>query len=663
MAAIGKIREHGVLLICIIGFAMLAFILTSSIDDMSGLFRGNQTRVGKIEGVNVDIMTYEKQVENLTSIYKMSNPDLSEDATQNIRNEVWQTLVNDYTMQAQANKIGMKVTQDELSELCFGAKADQMIINNFGSGANALMNYNYAYNEEIEDEAVRAQVEQFKTYWEYLENNVRINRLQKKYIDLLSACVTANSLDAKFAFEAGKKSVNVDFVMKPYYAVADDAVEVKNSDITKLYNKQKEMYRLMKPIRSVDYVEFMLTPSEKDIQDTKGKVEALMEEFASAEDVTTVTNLNSDVMYEGVNYSETTIPAEWKEFAFAKDAKAGNVSELIFANNMYQVARIVEAGYSLPDSIQLTVVDKEEGQEDQVVGWFQESMLTKEMAEKAFACKKGEKFTMGKGEQAQDFIVSDLSAATPKVKMAILARELFVSDRTKTFTLNEAMQFIINNPTVEAIKEAADSLGLLVRHSGSLTDVTFKVDNLKSSRDIVKWAFSAKEGDVSDEAYLCDDRYVVVALTDVNDGEYLAADNVQVAGALRLEATNDKKAELIKGELAGIKTLEEAAEKCDAEIQHAENITFASDRLGNFNEAAVIGAATQLAAGQISEPIKGENGVFVISVSEPVVAEAEFNKDAQIQMLNMYNSYMLPRQAMMLLQREAKVEDNRAKFF
>ena len=101
----------------------------------------------------------------------------------------------------------------------------------------------------------------------------------------------------------------------------------------------------------------------------------------------------------------------------------------------------------------------------------------------------------------------------------------------------------------------------------------------------------------------------------------------------------------------------------DNEIKTAENISLASSRLGAAGvEPAVIGAALALEPNTISAPVKGNNGVYVISVDNKTVAEGELNAATEITNLNMYTSYMIPYQAITLIQEKAKVVDNRARF-
>lgn len=493
----------------------------------------------------------------------------------------------------------------------------------------------------------------------YWENAVRLTHLQDKYIGLLSKLVTANPLDAKYAFEATKTSVNVEFVERPYFAVADSLVKVTNADIKKLYDANKEQYKRV-PNRSLVYVSFPIVPSEADFAEVEKLMKSLESDFQTKEDITAIVNSNSDVLYDGRDFSESTIPAEYKEFAFGKGAKKGQFTELTFANDTYSMARIMDCGYTKSDSVQLVLVANGEGTEDVELGWFTATDLQKNIADPAFAGKKGSQFTVSTGMGEQTFKIADKSQPTPKVKLAILSRKVTPSSKTYGVLYNEAKQFIVNNGTEELLRQAAQEQGLSITPAYGLNVNADKVNDLKNSRGIVRWAFEAKDGQLSD-VFECGDQFIVAALTEVNDGDYRTIDEVRME--LTLQATTDKKAEYLMNQLKGVSTLEEAAELFDAEIQTAENVTLASTRLGAAGiEPAVIGAALALENNATSAPVKGNAGVYMVRIGEKVVAEGELNAEQEINNLNMRTSYSVPYQAIALIEENAEVEDNRARF-
>jgi peptidyl-prolyl cis-trans isomerase D len=307
------------------------------------------------------------------------------------------------------------------------------------------------------------------------------------------------------------------------------------------------------------------------------------------------------------------------------------------------------------------LVANDENTEDVELGWYEAHELQKTIADPAFAGRKGSTFTVSTGMGEQTFKIADKSKATPKVKLAILSRKVTPSSKTYGLLYNEAKQFIVNNGSVELLRQAAQEQGLSVTPAFSLNVNADKINDLKNSRGIVRWAFEATEGSLSD-VFECGDQFVVAALTEVNDGEYRSMDAVRAE--LVIAVTNNKKAEYIMNQLKGISTLEEAAKLFDTEVKSTEGISLSSYRFGAAGvEPAVIGTALKLEANTVSAPIKGNNGVYLITVNEQKKAsEGELNAAQEISNLNMRTSYTIPYQAVNLLEEKAEIVDNRARF-
>lgn len=245
------------------------------------------------------------------------------------------------------------------------------------------------------------------------------------------------------------------------------------------------------------------------------------------------------------------------------------------------------------------------------------------------------------------------------MKLAILAREVSPSSKTYSIIYNQAKQFIVSNNTAEALEKAAQEAGMAVVPQYNLTATTDKVGQLKSSRPIVRWAFEAKEGAVSD-VFECGQQFIVAALTEINDSEYRSLESVRAE--LNYEALNNAKAAYIQKELKGVKSLEEAAQITGQQIQSVERVTLADSRFGNAGmEPAVIGKTLAMGENQLSEPIQGNMGVFVVKTGAANNTAEQMNAEAEKAQLAARYAY-LPYQAMQLIEEKAEVTDNRANF-
>src|ERR1035437_3461287 len=115
---------------------------------------------------------------------------------------------------------------------------------------------------------MKQQIEKAKSYWAFWEKNVKTSILQEKYNALIAKSVSSNSIDAKMSYEGRKTSVDVSYVVEPYFMVPDSTVKVSSSDINERYNKQKEQYK-QEANCTFNYVAFDIKPMKEDYKEAE----------------------------------------------------------------------------------------------------------------------------------------------------------------------------------------------------------------------------------------------------------------------------------------------------------------------------------------------------------------------------------------------------------
>ena len=705
MATLQKIRSHGALVILIVGAAMLAFIIGDFLNSGAAFFSRSRETVAQIAGNKVSITDFEKSINQLQEVYKIESgrQDFDENTANQIRQQVWQEYLSKNALQSMAGNAGMTVTAKELTDQCIGANPSQLI-----TQRRAFFDETGNYNRSIfmqfyqavhsDDAQNNPQLQAYLNYWNYWENAIAANYLQQKYNALISNAIVANKLDAKANFDARATNKTVDFVEQSYFSVPDSLVKVSDSEIRSLYNKKKETHYKQTPNRSIEYILFPVEPSEEDFAEVSKVMDSFKEEFATipADELAALVNANSDVLYDGRNYSKTTIPEQYKDFAFT--AKAGAVTDINFADNRYSMARLIENGYSLPDSVKLRVINLPENNKEQIdsiinaikkgakfadmvekydgqadeekFGWLTETSLGTEISALAFHAKKNDLFSLPAGMGAQIFQVADMTKATPKAKVAIFEREVKASSKTNGKIYNSAREFITANNTEEKFKAAAAEQGKALIPATNINRNQEQINGLPQSRRVVRWAFEAKEGDVSD-IYECGSNIIVATLTNVNESEY--RNIADVSAELRNELANEKKAVMLEEKMQGAASLEELASRLGTDVKTADNVHLSSGYFGPAGqEPLLVGQAFALNDGEISQPVKGGRGVYVISPKETKTEDSAFNEQSEIDNLNQRYAYSLPQYGMFSLSERCinwfvdeklEVVDNRANFY
>ncbi|MEI7504212.1 MAG: SurA N-terminal domain-containing protein, partial [Paludibacter sp.] len=235
MAVLDKIRSKGVLLVAAVGLALLAFIIGDFLNSGSSYFNKSRETVAKIVGEDINIKDYSAAVEQMTEVYKIETgkSELNEEMTTQLRSSVWESLVNEKILNAEAKKLGLSVSAEELSDRLIGNNIHQLITqrrtfageNGQFSRAN-LVQFLNSLEETPTTEEMKQQLGKAKNYWMFWEKTVKNSILQEKYNALISKAVTANSLDAKMSYQDRKTSVDVAYVVKPYFLISDSVVKV-----------------------------------------------------------------------------------------------------------------------------------------------------------------------------------------------------------------------------------------------------------------------------------------------------------------------------------------------------------------------------------------------------------------------------------------------------
>src|SRR5688572_31857254 len=192
------------------------------------------------------------------------------------------------------------------------------------------------------------------------------------------------------------------------------------------------------------------------------------------------------------------------------------------------------------------------------------------------------------------------------------------------------------------------------------------ISGLGSSRELVKWMFDAKVGDVSDRPFLVGDKYVVPVLTASYEEGIVPAELAR--GAVEPVVRNEKKAAQITGKISKGATLEAIGQTFNQQVAVSDSVLFSSPFIPNVGqEHKVVGAAfAKNNLNKVSEPIAGNSGVFVIRTNK-VGAVANPSFDAVQQQASMQEfqqrTFSDARVIVDILKKDVKIKDNRYKFF
>ncbi|HBJ76961.1 MAG TPA: hypothetical protein DDY68_03930 [Porphyromonadaceae bacterium] len=707
MAALEKIRSKAVFLIFIIGLAMFAFIIGDFMSSGSIFFRQSQERIISIDGESTDIQTFQEKLEQLTNIYKMQSAqtNLQEEVQESLNQNVFESIVAEKVLSKELEKIGMTITAEELFDLVQGENISPIVQQmpmfvDPKTGVfdkNRLLSFLKQINtEDLEEynEETREQLSQARDYWLFFEENIRLQRMQDKLFSLLRVALEPNSLSLKNAIAEQDKAYELSYVEKRYNSIPDTSILITEKELKQEYEKTKEKYKTGER-RVVNYVALPITPSEADNQETLSQIMKAKEELLSGAKGEDIVNEYSDEPYDGVFVAESSLDAN--VLSFVKNGQSGDIQGPDFDGETYQLT-LIEKKEVRPDSVRVSIItipamdevsterkadsllkigsdldfDKlvaeySNGSETKAdMGWINEMVALKSVGEefrdKTFGGKVGDIFKIKTGYTT---IIVKLTGKTQPIPMVKLAQvKMKVNPGSNTYNkLYNDLNALCANTNPEEIQKVASERGYEVS-TESLSPNDYSIGTIRGNvRPVIRWAFNNKEGERS-EVFETQDHFIVLDIVLAQKGDYLPI--TEVENQLRMSILDRKKAELMLKSLSSksFSSLEDYAKEWNEDIQVVDSTSFAECFIKGMGiEPFVQGNIWNTSKGYFSQPIQGNDGIYVVRVDEVMDNSQNQSAEMSMQMLDRRNTYLIYSQLLETLKDLSNVKDLRYKFY
>ena len=690
MATITKIRQNSGLVLIVIGLGMGAFI-------MGDMFRGGGSsqsqNIGEIAGEQVDRRDYENrvslQLESLRSISQ--NPDA--ETTDRIRNQVWNDILKERTVMVELNSAGIWVSQDEYDDIRWG---DNIIP---GFKNDPTFSPEGVFNPDAVKQYFSFINKQYPLYAQVQQKQIIDNRQTTKYYNAISAGLRTNSLESLELAESNDSKLSFNFVYKRYDAIPDTAVDVTENDVKAYFqdHKNEEKYEQLES-RSGQYVTFQVDPTESDKEFIKDELTTLISDFKASENDSLFVVVNAETK-TGSNqvYVSGTLTDTITDEAL-NIAAEGDIVGPYLDRNVYKIAKITGENFEeqarvrhillrstglnddeiklRADSIERVIKRKNNFEEmvndfsddaasvkdGGVYDWFPQGRMVPEFNDAVFEGKKGD-ITVVKTTYGFHIIeILGLREQRQPI-MAIVDRSIVPSPDTFNEIYSKATDFSINNTDLASFEAAVETDSLRV----VITDKVFKgskgVKGLSEGSEVVRWMYKSDIGEVSNPIEV-GNKFAVAVLTKITDKGEPSFEEVkdQFEGLVLLE----KKKELITSEMEGITDLDELASSLSLNVQTAQSIPFSSNTIpgaGN-GEDEVIGEAFTLEVGDVSIPLIGVAGIYVIEITDKQVPMLDdLDSELFADDINQKYETRVSTGVFSSLREDAEVVDNRVDFY
>lgn len=717
MATLQKIRNKGPLLVIVIGLALFAFIAEEAMRSIQSASNESRQRVGEVYGEHLSVHEFQNLVDEYAEVVKFTtgNTALNDEQLTQLRDQVWNTFVNNKIIEHEAEKLGLSVTDGEIQNIINEGNSPilaQTPFRNEQTGrfdANVLKKFLTDY-EGMKNQSGQIPAEYMEYYdnlykfWMFIEKSLRQNALAQKYQVLLSKAMLSNKIVNKAAFEDRTSESDILMAAVPYSTINDSEVKVEESDLKAKYDELKERFKQTAESRDIKFIDIQVKASAAD----KAALDKEMAETAKAlgeanGDLTKIVRESGSVIsYSPVPVSRNFFPTD---IATNLDSMAVGQMKAPYYNagdNTMNIIKLV-AKVSLPDSIQLRQIQVA-GADQAAIQKTADSIMTALNSGVAFdsIAKKynqtGEKTWLTSRNyegatldaQNQNFIktvttmapntirkidfsqgcvivqVTDRRAMIDKYDVAVVKCPVEFSKETYAKAYNDFSHFIASNQTQKDIEANALKSGYNLQERKDLFSNEHYVGGVTNTRDAMRWIFNedTEVGDIS-PLYECgdNDHMLVAILTGIHPEGYRKMEDVK--DYLTQEVLKDKKAELLTRKLAQAKSIADVMKEKGAVSDTIKHVTFGASAFvmkTGASEPMLSAAASKTALNQFAGPIKGNAGVYALQVLAKNKSDEKFDaekEETQQETLNMRSISRFVGE----LYEKAKVKDNRYLFF
>ena len=640
MAVLERIRQRKKILAIVIGAALIAFIIEVGIEAL-GRQAGNST-AAKVGSEKIDIMAFQRRVEKEAAADQNNKNQMDAAVRQQ---QVLNTMINETLLKQEYDKVGIEVSDHEITELMVGKNPAPMV-QQFAQqvGAESPAQVNEILTNPQKFGATPDQLVEMRNEWNKLQEQL-VEQLQMTKLQMLvGGALQANDLDRAQMAEDEATTCYITFVKKDFAGMDDAKYPVSDQEIKAEWEKNKAMYRLDEENRNIHYIALNIVPSQADIA-AANKVAndawAALQKGTGIDSVRILGTVQIDTVMQTLDKFTNKNVKD-----FVAGASIGSTKRDTVINNSHKMYKLINKVVSL-DSVNysLVMVPGNKATQDSALAMLQGGKTPEEVAKNIKGAQMAEDrweriymtpdsikskfanagegyFVMNSSDQGATLLkVNEKKAPKTFYTLATISHEAYASPKTGDDARAKLQDFLNKNKTAKDFVENAAKAGFqalpatITPSTAQLGQNPYTGQGIRETRKAIKWAFDSKKNQVSPIFSDNKDCLVAVCLDEIYDGDYMPWNAPELKEALTNKVRNSKKADALMAQFKGkANDLNGYAKLMGAQVDSAQ-VVFASNFTPKLeNEAGLAGRIAGSPKGKLVGPVKGENGVYVFQV-------------------------------------------------
>ena len=660
MAVLETIRvKFGIVITALIAVALLSFIIDPSTLQSVSSSMSSKYDVGEIDGKAISYVDFQADVDKFTAINEIATgSSVQNEQTQiQIRNAAWQALVDKYLFTKNAKKAGLNVGEEEMIAILSG-ELDSPVFSQNPVFADENGNFSKEILLDFVSYLNSDETGRLKIYWDYLQESAKTQQFYSKYMSLFAQSNVKNPLMLVNEIAENNNTFDVEFVMVPYTYPKDTTVVVSDSEIKAYYNAHKKFYK-QQASRDIEYVVFEVVPSAEDITAANEALIKVYDEFKTAANMKSFLLANSDRQLDNHWYKEgelNTISTVVNDYAFGKNA---TVSEVLSDGNTFYAVRVMETA-NVPEQVYVKFVPAASENVDSLLNTVEPQWIPQTPGyEDVMTAKKGSKVTVN----GLVFQVLDVKDVAPRKRVAILEKNAVAGKETVNGYYAKANTLATKSAgKYENFQKALAEDGLYAHPVNKMLESANRLGAVENTKEVTRWAFDAKAGQVSNIITVNNNYFIVAALKGVHKEGYTPVEQVaaQINTLLYNQKAGQNKAAEVAEKIAGLEDMAAIAEALGKTVSTKEDVAFSSLTSTGLDNK-FIGAASVAEEGKVCGPVVGNVGVYVYKVTgrDNGAFFTEDDAKARDAQMTQYTTQMV----VPVMADDADVKDNRARFF